>query len=91
VAASAPVEEDDFGDPIATSEPLLQQVTDQNYLTVLGKALDLVGWSDAQADEYSLKNFGISVWIDLGRSQAEVFVEHLKTLMVQQAIQDATA
>jgi DNA-binding transcriptional MerR regulator len=79
-AAAAPVEEDDFGEPITSSEPLLQQVTDQNYLTVLGKALDLVGWSDAQADEYSLKNFGISVWIDLGRSQAEVFVEHLKGL-----------
>jgi DNA-binding transcriptional MerR regulator len=97
VSAALPLDDLEDGDfpPVVpqqvSGEPLLQQVTDQNYLTVLGKALDLVGWSDAQADEYSMKNFGVSVWIDLGRSQAEVFVDHLKSLMVEQAIQDATA
>lgn len=83
VASSVELEEE------PTLEPVLQQVTDQNYLTVLGKALDLVGWSDAQADEYSGKHFGISVWIDLGRSHAEKFIEHLKTLMEE--TEDATA
>jgi DNA-binding transcriptional MerR regulator len=71
--------------------PELQDVTDQNYLTVLGKALDLVGWSDAQADEYSAKQFGVSVWIDLGRSQAEKFIAHLKSLLNEQHVEDVTA
>jgi len=54
-------------------------------LTVLGKALDMVGMSDADADEYSLKNFGVAVWIDLGRSQAEMFITHLRASMNEPA------
>ena len=55
----------------------LGEVTDQNFLTVLGRALDLVGWTDEQADGYSLKTFGIPHWDELGRSQAERLIEHL--------------
>ncbi len=79
IASSVELEEEEE----VAQEPELHEVTDQNYLTVLGKALDLVGWSDAQADEYSAKNFGIAVWIDLGRSHAEKFITHLKTLMAE--------
>jgi DNA-binding transcriptional MerR regulator len=52
----------------------LGDITDQNYLTVLGRALDLVGWSDERADEYSSKTFGIQHWDELGRSQAEKLI-----------------
>lgn len=57
--------------------PLLGEITDQNYLTMLGKALDLVGWSDEQADQYSMKSFGVPHWDELGRSQAEKLIDHL--------------
>lgn len=59
----------------------LGEVTDQNYLTVLGRALDLIGWTDEEADEYSEKTFGIPHWDELGRSQAERLVAHLVTLI----------
>ncbi len=55
----------------------LGEVTDQNYLTVLGKALDMIGWSDEQADQYSQTSFGVSHWDELGRSQAEKLITHL--------------
>ena len=59
----------------------LGEVTDQNYLTVLGRALDLVGWTDEQADSFSLKSFGIPHWDELGRSQAERLIDHLVAAM----------
>jgi DNA-binding transcriptional MerR regulator len=59
----------------------LGEVTDQNYLTVLGRALDLIGWTDEEADEYSEKTFGVPHWDELGRSQAERLVAHLVTLI----------
>jgi DNA-binding transcriptional MerR regulator len=62
----------------------LGEVTDQNYLTVLGRALDLIGWTDEQADSYSLKTFGVPHWDELGRSQAEKLVAHLIELLKQQ-------
>lgn len=55
----------------------LGEVTDQNYLTILGKALDMIGWSDEQADSYSQDAFGVSHWDELGRSQAERLIAHL--------------
>lgn len=61
--------------------PCLPEITDQNYITVLGKALDMVGWSDEQADQFSSKTFGIPHWDVLGRSQAEKLIEHLRELM----------
>lgn len=78
----------DIGEP-EDETPELQEITDQNYLTVLGKALDLVGWSDAEADEYSNDNFGIAVWIDLGRSHAEIFITHLRSLIAQKPAEEA--
>jgi len=65
----------------------LGEVTDQNYLTVLGRALDLIGWSDEQADSYSLKTFGVPHWDELGRSQAEKLVAHLVGLLKDQISQ----
>jgi DNA-binding transcriptional MerR regulator len=62
----------------------LGEVTDQNYLTVLGRALDLIGWSDEQADSFSLKTFGVPHWDELGRSQAEKLVAHLVGLLKDQ-------
>lgn len=62
-------------------EVILPEVTDQNYLTVLGRALDLIGWSDEEADEYSDRSFGIPHWDELGRSQAEKLIEHLSGLI----------
>lgn len=58
----------------------LPDVTDQNYITVLGRALDLVGWSDEQADQFCVSNFSIPHWDVLGRSQAEKLIDHLRTL-----------
>ncbi len=58
----------------------LGEITDQNYLTVLGRALDLVAWTDEQADTYSSKNFGIAHWDELGRSHAENLINHLAVL-----------
>lgn len=57
--------------------PFLGEITDQNYLTILGRALDLVGWSDEQADSFSVSRFKVPHWDELGRSQAEVLIEHL--------------
>jgi hypothetical protein len=62
----------------------LGEVTDQNYLTVLGRALDLIGWTDEQADSFSLKTFGVPHWDELGRSQAEKLVAHLIGLLKEQ-------
>lgn len=59
----------------------LGEVNDQNYLTVLGRALDMVGWSDERADEFSSKTFGISHWDELGRSQAEKLISVLQSEM----------
>lgn len=59
----------------------LGDVTDQNFLTVLGKALDLIGWTDEQADEYSMREFEIEHWDELGRSQAEKLIAHLIELI----------
>lgn len=75
-----------FDDP----EPVLEEprglgeVTDQNYLTVLGKALDMVGWTDEQADNFSMKSFGVAHWDELGRSQAEKLIEFLLGQMTEQ-------
>lgn len=55
----------------------LGEITDQNYLTVLGRALDLLAWTDEQADSYSSKNFGMAHWDELGRSEAERLINHL--------------
>lgn len=57
----------------------LGEVTDQNFLTVLGRALDLLGWSDETADTYSQKKFGVPHWDELGRSQAEELIDYLLT------------
>ncbi len=62
----------------------LGEVTDQNYLTVLGRALDLIGWTDEQADSYSLKAFSVPHWDELGRSQAEKLVSHLVGILKEQ-------
>lgn len=62
----------------------LGEITDQNYLTVLGRALDLVGWSDEQADQYSTKAFGVSHWDELGRSQAEKLISFLQAQVIEQ-------
>jgi DNA-binding transcriptional MerR regulator len=56
----------------------LGEVTDQNYLDILGRALDLVNWSDDRADEYSQKTFGVAHWDELGRSQAEKLIAVLE-------------
>jgi hypothetical protein len=56
----------------------LGEVTDQNYLDILGRALDLVNWSDDRADEFCEKTFGISAWDKLGRSQAEKLIAVLE-------------
>src|SRR5277367_454560 len=63
----------------------LGEVTDQNYLTILGRALDLVGWSDEQADSYSQRAFGVAHWDELGRSQAEALIEFLLTQLQEAA------
>lgn len=68
----------------------LGEVTDQNYLTILGRALDLVGWSDEQADGYSQRAFGVAHWDELGRSQAEALIEFLLTQLQEAANQPQT-
>lgn len=70
-----------YNQPPVSEAVSLGEVTDQNYLTVLGRALDLIGWTDEEADEYSEKTFGIPHWDELGRSQAERLVAHLVTLI----------
>ncbi len=59
------------------------EITDQNYLTVLGRALDTIGWSDEAADEYSEKNYKTAHWDELGRSHAEEFINHLIQLLTK--------
>ncbi|HEY9869180.1 MAG TPA: MerR family transcriptional regulator [Candidatus Obscuribacterales bacterium] len=94
-----PAQEISIGPPTVAAEPdevpeqavQFEELSDQNYLTVLGKVLDHVGWSDDQADQYCSKNFNISDWTQLGRSQAERFITHLKSLEQEQTTEDATA
>jgi DNA-binding transcriptional MerR regulator len=69
----------------------LGEITDQNYLTILGRALDLIGWSDEQADAFSMKSFNIAHWDELGRSQAERLIQNiLSNLQEQTAETDTT-
>ncbi len=56
------------------------KITDQNYLTVLGRALDLVAWTDEQADEYAANNFKVPHWDEMGRSQSEQLINHLASI-----------
>ncbi len=83
-APAPPAEEISIGPAAITSAKTgnlkPQEVSDQNFLMMLGKALDVAGWSDAKADEYSLKNFKVQLWIDLSRAQAEQFIDYLKSL-----------
>ncbi|MBY0359462.1 MAG: helix-turn-helix domain-containing protein [Candidatus Obscuribacterales bacterium] len=67
------------GAPLKESKraPAIGEITDQNYLTMLGKALDLIGWSDEQADQYSQQTFGVAHWDELGRSHAEKLIDFL--------------
>jgi DNA-binding transcriptional MerR regulator len=69
----------------------LGEITDQNYLTVLGRALDLIGWTDEQADTFSIKSFGVPHWDELGRSQAEKLISHLVSLLHQPVPQEEPA
>jgi hypothetical protein len=60
-------------------DPLpIGELTDQNYIDLLGRALDFVGWSDVQADNYSQTTFGIAHWDQLGRGQAESLITVLR-------------
>ena len=77
--------------PKPTESQSLGEINDQNYLTILGKALDMIRWSDEQADQYSFQTFGIAHWDELGRSQAEKLVAHLNTLLEEETIEEATA
>ncbi len=77
-------------EPTISPSMSLGEVTDQNYLTVLGRALDLVGWTDEQADSFSLKSFGIPHWDELGRSQAERLIDHLVASMQESAAEQPT-
>jgi len=69
----------------------LGEVTDQNFLTVLGRALDLIGWSDEQADNYSQRAFSVAHWDELGRSQAEELIDYLLTQLHKAAHSEETA
>jgi hypothetical protein len=84
--AAMPPDREEFAPPPTAqgAAMTLGEVTDQNFLTVLGRALDLVGWTDEQADSYSLKTFGVSHWDELGRSQAERLIEHLIAVSFQE-------
>lgn len=73
----------------ATGAYHIDEVTDQNYLTVLGKALDIIGWTDEQADDFSEKTFQVPHWDELGRSHAEKMVAHIKSLLNPDANQGA--
>jgi DNA-binding transcriptional MerR regulator len=78
--------------PAAKPEGMgLGEVTDQNYLTVLGRALDLIGWTDEQADTYCNKTFSMPHWDELGRRQAEALIAHLETLYQRQVAEDQPA
>ena len=63
----------------------LGEITDQNYLTVLGRALDLVAWTDEQADEYASGQFNVPHWDEMGRSQAEQLINHLASVFESKA------
>ncbi|QQR60040.1 MAG: MerR family transcriptional regulator [Candidatus Melainabacteria bacterium] len=78
-------EEDEFVDVEDPTDVHFGEVTDQNYLTLLGRALDTIGWTDEEADEYSDKNFSVAHWDELGRSQAEKLVAHITELLNKQA------
>jgi hypothetical protein len=43
-----------------------------------------VGWTDEQADSFSLKAFGVPHWDELGRSQAEKLIANLVSVAEQQ-------
>jgi DNA-binding transcriptional MerR regulator len=90
ISAPAPqLPQQEFAPPSAEGAAMtLGEVTDQNFLTVLGRALDLVGWTDEQADGYSLKTFGIPHWDELGRSQAERLIEHLIAVSFEETDSD---
>jgi len=66
----------------------LDEVTNKNYLKVLARALDLVRWSDKQADSYSLSSFGVPEWDKLSRSQAEEMIASLVRVAEQQLAQE---
>jgi DNA-binding transcriptional MerR regulator len=65
------------------------EVTDQNYLTMLGRYLDMVSWSDDEADNYCNRTFGIPHWDNLGRSQAEAMIDFLKTQLPEEVVQES--
>lgn len=83
-AEEALLTEDEFVDVEDSTEVHFGEVTDQNYLTLLGRALDTIGWTDEEADEYSDKNFNVAHWDELGRSQAEKLVAHITELLNKQ-------
>lgn len=90
VVPPRPVEEISIGPQVTMSMPQpteaqtadlsIGEVTDQNFLTLLGRALDMVGWSDEQADQYCMQTFNIAHWDMLGRVQAETLIAHLRSL-----------
>ncbi len=90
VVPPRPVEEISIGPQVSMAMPnqsesqsadlSIGEVTDQNFLTLLGRALDMVGWSDEQADQFCMQTFSIAHWDMLGRSQAETLIAHLRTL-----------
>lgn len=69
----------------------LSEITDQNYLTVLGRALDIIDWTDEQADNYCLEAFNVPHWDELGRRQAEAFIAHLQSLFQNTIAEDQPA
>jgi DNA-binding transcriptional MerR regulator len=77
--------------PPMKAKAILGEVTDQNYLTVLGRALDMVGWTDEQADSFCQKSFGIEHWDELGRSQAEALISHLVSKIESRLAEDQPA
>lgn len=83
-AQDAPNIEEEFEDVEESTAVHFGEVTDQNYLTLLGRALDTIGWTDEEADEYSDKNFNVAHWDELGRSQAEKLVAHITELLNKQ-------
>ncbi len=80
-ASTGPVPPPPPPQAVVSAEYHIDEVTDQNYLTVLGKALDIIGWTDEQADEYAEKTFQVPHWDELGRSYAEKMVAHIKSLL----------
>jgi len=92
ITASSPVARPP--EPAAPQKPQgmgLGEITDQNYLTVLGRALDMIGWTDEQADSYSQKTFSVPHWDELGRRQAEALISHLETVYKGRVAEDQPA